>query len=294
MSSASTRVYAAAIELAAKGIPVFPCAPNQKRPLTPRGLYDATADERAIAEWFRRWPAANLAIPTGHRSGLLVLDIDCKNGRNGGATLTALEADLGRLPLTHAASTPSGGEHRFFHMPTTSIRNSAGKVMGADAPGLDVRGDGGYVLVSPSVIDGCSYQWTDERPVSELPARWVAVLAREIEPAATPKQSWTPSTRAEQTRATHWCRCALQDEARELAASPVGTRNDRLWRAAAALGGLVHTGAIDADDVRCALRWACAQWKSRSPQKDERTLENGLRFGMANPRRVDLGGTRVA
>src|SRR5690606_16269268 len=135
-----TGVYAAAHAYADRGIPVFPCVPNEKRPLTPRGLHDASTDHDVIRLWARRWPHANLAMPTGLRSGLLVLDIDRKPSSDGAETLRAIKRDLGELPVTLTARTPSGGEHRFFRMPTgTVIRNSVGKLAGAPAPGFDVR-----------------------------------------------------------------------------------------------------------------------------------------------------------
>jgi hypothetical protein len=91
-----------------------------------------------------------------------------------------------------------------------------------------------------------------------------------------------------------WCQRALQDEARRLAMTVAGSRNDRLWCAASALGGIVHMGAIDSMDVRRALEWACGQWGERSERKDRETLERGLAFGLAHPRTVRLGGANVA
>lgn len=287
----SAGVYSAALALAAKGIPVFPCVANAKNPLTARGLHDASTDPDVVNAWAQRWPQANLAIPTGNRSGLVAIDIDRKGGVDGLATLTAIEIDLGQLPTTLTAATPSGGEHRFFVVPSTEIRNSAGKLAGYNAPGFDVRGEGGYVLVAPSSIDGRAYSWHAPRvqPV-ELPTRWVMALTPRSAPKVVPITPWVPpSCPREQSRVDAWCLRALQHEARELRDAPLGTRNDRLWRAAAALGGLVHTRGIDPDDVRRALKWACSTWAVRSPQKDESTLESGLAFGIANPRDVEIG-----
>jgi putative DNA primase/helicase len=285
----------AAHALASKGIPTFPCVPNEKRPLTRRGLHDATTDHGVIDAWARRWPGANLAVPMGRRSGLLALDLDRKAGRDGAATLRALERDLGELPPTLTASTWSGGEHRFFRMPSADVRNAAGKVAGVEAPGFDVRGNGGYVLIAPSSIDGRAYAWRDRRPPAELPTRWVAALSRQVEPAEFAPEPWTPRTPDEQGRAHRWCLRALQQEARELAEAPQGTRNDRLWRSAAALGGLVHLGAFDLAEVRRALWWARSTWRTRTPDKDRQTLENGLAFGLAHPRHVQIGaGDRAA
>ncbi len=290
----TTACLEAALRLGAQGIPTFPCVANEKRPLTPRGLHDASSDAGVIDAWFKRWPRANLALPTGHRSGLLVVDLDCKHGVDGRATLRSLEVDLGVLPATRTASTPSGGEHRFFRMPTAQIRNSAGKLAGFDAPGFDVRSDGGYVVIAPSAIEGVAYQWTDRTPPAELPTAWVRVLETKREHTVAAVEPWAARDDRDRSRVEAWCLRALQTEARELATTPAGARNDRLWRAAAAIGGLVHTRAIDADDVRRALAWACSRWGTRTPKKDQQTLENGLAFGIAHPRHLPLGVDRAA
>ena len=60
----------AAARFAAEGVPVFPCVPGEKRPLVRRGFHDATAEPVQVAEWWRRWPAANIGIPTGAASGV--------------------------------------------------------------------------------------------------------------------------------------------------------------------------------------------------------------------------------
>lgn len=287
-------MIAAALRYAARGRTVFPCAPNAKEPLTARGFHHATTDPAQIERWWRRWPRANVAIPTGARSGIIVIDLDVRDGRDGFATLAGLERDLGTLPATLRITTPSGGEHRYFRAPIDVVlRNSAGRVAGEDAPGFDVRGEGGYVLAPPSIVGGRPYVVRDRMPLADLPARWIAALSppkREL--PAVP--AWQPRDDDDRDRVSAWCRCAVQDEARALADAPPGTRNDRLWRAAAALGGLVHTGAIDASDVRAALAWACSRWERRDPRKDADTLERGLAFGLANPRTVNIGDRRAA
>src|SRR5215212_5217636 len=91
--------------------PVFPCEPGGKRPLTHRGLHDATTDPDTLATWWDRWPDANVAIRTGAVSGLVVLDID---GDDGTESLRALEREHGPLRPTASVVTPSGGGHVYF------------------------------------------------------------------------------------------------------------------------------------------------------------------------------------
>src|SRR5690625_7585551 len=66
----------AARELARLGVPVFPCAPGGKRPIPERGFHEATADITQVEAWWRQWPHANLAVPTGAASGVVVVDVD--------------------------------------------------------------------------------------------------------------------------------------------------------------------------------------------------------------------------
>ena len=65
-----------ALWYAEHGVPVFPCSPRAKEPFTAHGFKDATADAHQIRRWWRRWPDANIGIPTGKASGLLVLNVD--------------------------------------------------------------------------------------------------------------------------------------------------------------------------------------------------------------------------
>jgi Bifunctional DNA primase/polymerase, N-terminal len=163
----------AALSYARRGILVFPCKPGGKRPLTYNGFWDATTDARRIGAWWYRWPAANLGIPTGERSGLLVLDVDSSGG--GPESLTVLERENGPLPRTAKARTGGGGVHHFFRYPSGhEVRNSAGWL----GPGLDVRGEGGYVVVPPSRTRGV-YEWIDGSPPAE--AAWLLECLSEDE-----------------------------------------------------------------------------------------------------------------
>lgn len=66
-----TPFLSAALKAISKGTPVFPCGAGLKTPLTSHGFQNAAPDETTIRQWAAKWPIANLAIPTGTRSGLL-------------------------------------------------------------------------------------------------------------------------------------------------------------------------------------------------------------------------------
>jgi Bifunctional DNA primase/polymerase, N-terminal len=106
-----------------------------------------------------------VGVPTGKKSGVVVLDVDVDDG--GLESLAKLERAVTPAPKTARARTGGGGIHVFFRYPRgTEIRNSAGLL----GPGLDVRGEGGYVVVPPSRTQS-PYQWVDRSPLAE--ASWL-------------------------------------------------------------------------------------------------------------------------
>ncbi len=167
------------MEYAARGLPVFPLKPGGKEPAISkreggRGHHDATTDRSRITAWWNRYPDANIGIPTGERSGILALDVDQPIG------LDALEGEHGQLPATRTHSTGSGGMHYLYRYPADAeIRNSAGKL----APGLDVRGEGGYIVAPPSATKR-PYEVLDRLPQAE-PPKWLTEVLRRPHSAAT-------------------------------------------------------------------------------------------------------------
>ncbi|AMJ63237.1 hypothetical protein AXW83_25660 [Bosea sp. PAMC 26642] len=146
-----------AVALAKQGRRVFPLLPNGKTPAVEGGLTRATSDpERVHRFWSEAFSGDpldyNIGIATGE--GLLVVDVDNKNGKNGSLSLEALELRNDDLPLSLTVRTPTGGEHIYLTTPEgVYVRNSASTL----GEGLDIRGDGGYVVAPGSVIDGKAY-----------------------------------------------------------------------------------------------------------------------------------------
>ena len=108
-------LFKAALSYAKRVIPVFPCEPGGKRPLTYSGFWDATTELGQVKAWWGRWPDANVGVPTGKRSGLLVLDVDPRNG--GPQSMATIERETGPLPRTARSRTGGGGVHVFFRYP---------------------------------------------------------------------------------------------------------------------------------------------------------------------------------
>jgi hypothetical protein len=142
----------AAHRLATAGVPVFPCEPDGKRPLTRRGFLNASSDRGQVAAWWSRIPNANIGIPTGAPSGVVVVDVDVHGPVDGRAAWSrALDAGLvdGAGLMVR---TPTGGAHAYFPASPAVEQRS----WQAASAGVDFRGDGGYIIAPPSrrIIDG--------------------------------------------------------------------------------------------------------------------------------------------
>jgi hypothetical protein len=130
-----------------------------------------------IRDWWRQWPAANVGIATG--GGLVVVDIDPRHG--GAETIAALRDELGAWPDTVEALTGGGGRHIYLALPEGVVVRNSASVLGS---GVDVRGEGGYVVAAPSShVTGGVYAWeassdpTDGVAVALMPEAWLARIA---------------------------------------------------------------------------------------------------------------------
>jgi putative DNA primase/helicase len=170
-----------ALAFADIGLAVFPCRPREetnpetgevlkaKTPLTPHGFHDATTDEDVIRGWWGKRPDALPAIPTGKVNKLVVLDLDRKNGEDG---ITGVQKVGLNLPITHTQPTPSNGEHRFFRYPPGVEKIASGaklfkNLLGIKKTGIDIRGDGGYVIAWGDISLGILEE-LEEWPTSEF------------------------------------------------------------------------------------------------------------------------------
>lgn len=178
---------AAALDYAARGWLIFPlhtpenggcscrrldCDAVGKHPRTPHGLKDATREPAKIRECWAHWPAANIGIVTGAASGPVVLDIDPRSGGMDSFGLLLNEhCDLPPCPMVE---TGGGGRHLYFAYAGIPIRSRS-----AIREGVDVKGEGGYVVAPPSLhSSGHRYAWIpthtlDRKPLPPAPA-WLA------------------------------------------------------------------------------------------------------------------------
>lgn len=179
-----------ALAYAARGWKVFPiweilpdgtcacgesCDSPGKHPRTTTGFKAASTEEAVIRTWWEKhWPDANIGIATG--AGLFVIDVDPHRG--GDDSIRGLPA----LPDTPRVSTGGGGFHAYLK---GDGRNTSGLL----GPGIDTRGDGGYVVAPPSNhISGRDYAWDvdyhlEDIPLADMPA-WVAQKLHPQAPSA--------------------------------------------------------------------------------------------------------------
>jgi len=163
----------AVLVLAGRGWRMLPVQPRGKAPLIREWQRHATANPEEIRAWGHQYREANWGVACGAGSGIWVLDVD---GEQGAAAVRELCREQGDDWLHTLTVLTATGRHLYFRYPKAAIiRNSAGKL----APGLDVRGDGGYVLVPPSIHpSGKAYEWlVPALPIADAPAWLLRMVA---------------------------------------------------------------------------------------------------------------------
>lgn len=133
------------------------CGKNSgKHPRITNGVNGASSDEQTVRAWWTQWPGSNIGLACGRQSGVIVIDIDPRHG--GFESMEEYES-FNDVPPTLAAASGGGGMHLFFSYPRDGhpIGNRTDWL-----PGVDVRSDGGYVILAPSRhISGANYSWTN-------------------------------------------------------------------------------------------------------------------------------------
>lgn len=230
----------------------------------------------------QRWIAKghNLGVRTGRVSGIVVVDDDSIDG-SASKTLN--------LPRTVTAITGSGKLHFYFRAPAFKVGNSVKTV----ADGIDVRGDGGQVVLVGSIHPDTQqpYRWApglspDEVELASLPDHILAKLRKAPKPTNLKyvRGEAKPSTDDPRTRA--YVKAAFDAEINNVYASAEGNRNDTLNKAAFALGQLVGAGLLDRDQVRVALH-AASVAVGLTDAEANATIDSGITAGMKEPRDVD-------
>lgn len=260
----------------ARFAPVFPCLPS-KQPATAHGFKDATLDQDRIYQWWSKHPRHLVGIPT---QGLVIVDLDEPDPPTGDswrAWWTMAVPHSWQATTCPMIATPSGGTHIYWEAPEgVSVRNSAGRL----AAGIDIRGDGGYVIAPGSRLpDGREYELLNPFPAKlpEAPQWLIAACNRQpsvptARPTAPDGQGGTP-----------YGLRALESELGRLAVAPDGARNDTLNRAAHALGQLVAGQQVDPDHAVYKLHEVALRI-GLTPTEIEATIRSGMAVGARQPR----------
>jgi putative DNA primase/helicase len=182
-------------------------------------VHDASTDEAKIRRWWETWEDANIGVATGKEAGFFALDVDPRKG--GAEALASLEVKYGKLPETRTADTGGGGVHHLFRYPGFAVKNSTGAL----GPGLDIKGEGGAIVVAPSLhAGGNRYRWRNDAPIANAP-EWFLRLLRE---ARKSRANGSPGVGA---------------------TIPEGYRNDTLT----SLAGTMRRRGMGAEEIEAAL-----------------------------------------
>lgn len=267
-----------ALQLAAQGYPVFPCGRNKRPAISEddggHGFHDATADESQVRELFGRAPHATLVgSPTGEKTGFDVLDVD---PRNGGEMWE--HENLHRLPETRIHQTPGGGRHYLFRH-AHGVRNSSGHLkkdgsVGGIALGVDVRGDGGYVILPPCA----GYEVVHEADIAEWPDWLLDIILREPEPQRPKLNGHHHPIEIESRRLDGFVR-SISDR---VSRAPEGAKHFTLRNAALSLGGIMDAAGLSEEAATQlllnALPATVKDWKNAA-----KTIAWGLTHGRNRP-----------
>ncbi len=230
--------------------------PAACRCLTCHGFYAATLDSGRFAAMLAAVPGGLLAIRTGTASGLLVVDIDPRNGG---------QIDRSLMTPTAAVGTGGGGWHLYYRHPGTPVTATV-----PGRPGIDIKGDGGYVTAPPSVHPGTGhpYRWAGSHAVAEMPPALCAALTPPPPPALP---SGTVTTRAAGGISSP--AALLAAHLRAVRDAPEGRRRVTLYGAARGAARMVTAGAMTEADARAAL--TAAGHAAQQTERDIRSAING-------------------
>jgi hypothetical protein len=243
--------------------------PQWKRPFLSKreggnGVHDASSDPGQIRAWGRACPNGNIGIACGEASGIVVLDVDPRNG--GDVAIRALAAKGHVFPKGPRARTGNGGFHLLYrHQP--GIGGSKNKL----GRGIDVKSTGGYIVVAPSWTRGSdagpggSYVWEVSpfaMPVPRLPI-WLSTM---LNPPPRRQAAYTPEAAADD----------LEGLIRFVSTSQAGERNSRLYWAACRAREQVERRTVSEASAMARLT-AAATAIGLPALEAQRTIASGFR-----------------
>lgn len=282
-------------------MPPCPASPG-KHPVYSDWTTFATNDGEQIARWWAEHPEANIGVATGAGSGIWVLDVDegvRSNGtfKEGLDSLTRLVMDHGDLPETFTTRTGGGGSQYFFLLPDgIEVRNST-SALGPDFPDIDTRGEGGQVVVPPSVSGKGPYTLETDIPPVHAP-QWLVQLLLDAGTAVPverrssvqqapseqlPEADRAPAVALSQgTPPPTWLASSIASKLQAVRDAPDGQGNDTINRMAYMIGQYVPNGWITYEDAHAWLMDAVRSWAHPHPSADY-TITRALNQGQQHP-----------
>jgi len=298
-----TSLAQAALGYVEKGLPVFPCNAQNKRPLTENGFHDASADAETVRRWWERWPNAMIGMPTGKATGFWVLDVDDPE---------SFESTLSiELPPTRRVDTGKGYHLYFRFDPDRPVRNAQKNGKGwpfPALPGAETRGDGGYVIVPPSIHPtGRAYQWHDsETGMVHAPSQLLRIVRKESRcERAKPRPADRKEAKPNTSGNSAYGLAALEAECAAIRDAGDGEQEGALNAGALKIGALVAGGELARDHARNQLisaGLAMPSYDGRNPWTLDEIMakvDRGLSDGALHPRSapprqgVQLGGKLI-
>jgi hypothetical protein len=234
------------------------CPTPGKHPRLRAWEAEASRDPETIRAWWRQWPSANIGLAVG-RSDLYVVDVDTRKG--GGQAWNRIAETNGRELLDTCRHVTGGvddqgnpGMHFIFQMPTPRRHNTASII----AEGIDTRGDGGMIVLPPSlhqsgrryaVVSGRDLWTSAPKPLPPFLIALEEASKNRIAPGGAP-------------------------EGADMGEIPRGRRDSTLLR----IAGAMRRRGLGQDEILAALR-VTNQKRCKPPVSEEKLVELARRAG---------------
>ena len=259
-----------ALHYAECGLFVFPCD-SQKSPYIKHGFKNASRNPEDIVRWWKQHRNASIGCAC-EASGIVVIDLDQKNGKEGISEISKICKNHGIDPTgAFRVVTPTGGQHYIF-----LYDYSSGPLKGGTdllARGVDVKASGGYVILPPSKVNSGYYKM-DGNTWSGTPAFLPERLRDLIKQTAARRPVVGCKAKGESANK------ALSREVKRVASTPEGNRNDQLNKSAYYLGRFVYADSLAREEVEDSLCEAAIK-SGLEIDESQSTIQSGLNAGIA-------------
>jgi hypothetical protein len=269
-------MFDAALENSGRGWSVMPVSrASGKRPLEKWKQFQTVHPSRSMLHyWFTKHSGCNLGLITGAISDCFIVDTDTPEA----ARWFMGHDDLPGTPIVQGSADYK--LHFYFKHPGFSVSNSVKKIH----PGADVRGDGGYAVLPPSVHqNGTTYQWIvtpEEVPLPDAP-QWLLDLVKKKE--FVPRQVIVPVIGTASKRHQRYANRALEIELANVATAPDGKKHDQLFQSVAKVAEFVPHGLLSESEIT-GYFFGAVEGRAKNKRGALETIEKAIQRGKCQPR----------